>query len=1173
MRRCVINFFQFRYFQVNLLKSPFLFLFFFFPLVVFAQKQKSGSWTIDTSTYRVDSFSCYPHSFQITGIEQEDYTFDWITSTLRILNENVYGKTVFFTFQTFSINFSQKHQRKSTDMIFQKGTVYRPQETLHSANSWLTGEEGTPLYATGSIARGVTIGTNQDFVLNSAMNLQLSGFLAKDLEIQANITDKNVPIQPEGNTRVIQDFDKIFIHLNYRNQWMVKGGDIDITKPSGYFLVVNKRLLGMVVITNNYFKKDSSYRLQNSVGGGISKGKYVRRKLMVVNGLQGPYKLTTTDGQLNIVILSGSERVYMDNRLLTRGLDQDYIMDYNTGEITFTSRILVTSEKEFNIEYQYSDLAYSRYSLFTYNEFLSEKSPKLNLRVNFFHEQDLKNRSIQPELTDSMKMFLSQWGNMPNPFFPNVDTSSFYPNEILYQRIDTVIAGESYSIYQYCSDPLQRLYRVGFSFLGYNKGNYILSVNQTNGRVFVWIAPINGVPQGDYEPITLLAPPTLSQMGTIGADWFIKKNTGFSTEFAFTNFDKNTFSKKNNAENLSFGYMLNFFHKNAIKSKKNTEKPWWFFAKVGGEYQHQYFHPIESFRNVEFYKDYNLKGDYSPDNAELMLNLHTGFTQEEIGETSYKFNYYSRFKQLKAIRNELFSNIYKKGFHFSTQTSFLLSNDTLQSTNYLRTFNRFSKTLKKVELGIYERFEYNHFQSEASKELLPNSFRYNEVYLYVKNNDSLDYKYNLQLKHLVTDNPHQNQFSTDNYSYEAVAMFEITKLKNNSFRGTATFRNTHQRDSVRKFFAENFFIGSVEYTGRFFRNALFINTYYDAGSGLEQKKIFSYVKVADGQGAYVWIDYNNNGIEELNEFEIASFQDQANYMKVWITSPEYINTYNNQFTQVIQLRPGNVWSNKKGFLKFLSRFSNSATLRIGQKNSSKNIAKALNPFQFNLADSTLISSQVNFNNNLSFNQLSQYWGIDYMYRYTQNKNLLYYGMETSRLGMNQVIVRGKPHQNITIKTDYIYSDKRNFSVFFPSRDYNILTHSVTGSVRVQHKNNIFWGLFYTFQDKNNISGVEKMKAHDAAIEFSYRIANRGNISTKIQYRHIDFKSGNEPNNMQSAVSYEMLEGLLNGNNLLWNLGFQTNITEFLQLDLRYEGRASAGVKAVHTGLMQLKAFF
>ena len=1145
----------------------------FLPLFSFAQNQKSGTWTIDTSTFQVDSLSCYPHSFVLTGIDSTDYTFDWITSTIRILNEEVYGRTVSFTYQVFSINFSQKHQRKSSDLIFQKGAVYRPPVSVMPASAWLSGEDGSPLYATGSIARGVTIGSNQDFVLNSAMNLQLSGYLAKDLEIQANITDNNIPIQPEGNTRTIQDFNKIYIHLKYKDQWLLKGGDIDIEKPNGYFLVVNRRLLGMEGVANNYLNKDSTIRMLNSVGGGVAKGKYVRKKLNVVNGLQGPYKLTGADEQGNVVILSGSERVYMDNKLLTRGLDQDYVMDYNTGEITFTSRILVTSEKEINIEYQYSDLSYSRYSLFTYNEFTSEKSSKVKLRVNFFHEQDLKNRSIQPELTDSMKMFLSEMGNNPNTWFPNVDTSSFYPNEILYQKIDTVVNGEIFTIYQYSTEQNQKLYRVGFSFVGYSKGNYILSVNQANGRVFAWIAPLNGVPQGDYEPVVLLTPPTLSQMATIGADWLIKENTGFTTEFAFTNHDQNTFSKIDNTNNSSFGYLLNFFHKNPLKYKKNIKKPWNFFTSVSGEYQHKNFNPLESYRAVEFYKDYNLQGDFSSQNAELMLSAQVGFSQEETGETSYQFNYYSRTNNMKAIRNELLSTTSKKGFHFSTLTSFLLTNDSLQNTNYLRTNNLFSKTFKKLELGAFERFEYNSFESVYNKELLPNSFRFNETYLYLKNNDSLDYKYHLQLKHLFTDKPFFNRFEQDNYSYEAMAAFEISKLKNNNFRGTVTYRNTHQRDSTRNFFTENFFVGSIEYTGRFFKNALFINTYYDAGSGLEQKKIFTYIKVADGQGTHIWKDYNGNNIEELDEFEIATFQDQANYIKVWISSPEYINTYNNQFTQVIQLRPSNVWSNKKGFLKFLSRFGNAATLRIGQKNSSKNFATALNPFQFNLIDSALINSQINFNNNLSFNQLSQYWGIDYIYRFTQNKNMLYYGMETNRLDMNQIIARVKPYKNITLKIDYTYSDKKNGSEYFSSRDYRIINHNVTSSIQVQHGFNIFWGLLYTFQDKNNISGLENMKAHDAAAEFSYRITNRGNLSAKFQYKYINFKPIGEQNYTQSAVSYEMLEGLQNGNNILWNLGFQTNITEFLQLDLRYEGRASEGTKAIHTGLMQLKAFF
>lgn len=1156
---------------MNNQRLPFLLLGFFFLLPLFLRGQsysnlRIGSRTADNPVLKIDSLSILPESFLLSGMDTSQYTIDYLTATIYLKDSTVLGTRFSYRYRVFHLDYSQVYHNKSLSIITPSKKGYPSHIHVIAPIPEFTADD-MALVSSGSISRGFTMGNNQDFVLNSNLNLQLSGILAEGLEITANITDKNIPIQPEGNTQMIQDFDQIFIRLNYQNRFLLKAGDVDITSPHSYFMVVNKRLLGMDFSSRQILKNEGI--LTNQAGGGISKGKFARQHIRVVNGIQGPYKLSGGQNELHIIILSGSERVYMDGRLLTRGLENDYIIDYNLGEITFTTKNLITAEKRLIVEFEYRSDYYSHYTLFTFNEFAHEKNDKLRLNVNFIHDEDSKNRSIQPELDRDQKIFLAQLGDrVDEAYYSRADTAHFNPNEILYRKTDTIVDGISYSpIYIHSVDAAEQLYRLGFTLVGENKGNYILERSSANGRVFKWVAPANGIAQGNYEPVMLLATPKRVQLGTVSAAYQFRENTFLQTELAFSNHDQNTFSKLDDEDNLGFAVKVFLSHQNKLKSKKESTLPWSFKNQVSYEFLHRNFYTTESFREVEFSRNYNLAEEYSQKNAEQMLQVQTGFTHPEKGTVFYHFNLFSRSGNVNAIRNMINALITTKGYHFSSANSFLVTNDSDRKTHFLKTEQLLSKSFKKIEIGLKELLEYNVFHKQGTDTLIPGSYAFNDFTVFLKNHKSSSSLFHISYKNRIETILRENILATNAIHHEAQLSFELTKLKNNRIKGNVTYRNSRIKDSTDRYANDHFLIGSLEYSGRFFKNAIILTTRYEAGSGMEQKKSFSFLKVADGQGTHVWIDYNGNGIEELNEFEVALLQDQANYIKIWINTPDYILTYNNQFSQTIQLNPANLWSNKKGFLKFLSRFQNTGTFQSYQKNTMKGIG-AFNPFQFNIQDSLLIRSTLNFTNKLSFNPLSSYWGIDYIIRANQNKELLYYGFENNKLRLQEIVVRGNPHKSLTLTAHYTYSTKGNHSEYLISRNYDIQSQTISGNLQYVLKNIFFTTLHYTYKQKYNLAGTEKTFNHHIELDINIRMPKKGSFNSSLEFVMLNYNA--DPNN---SIAYEMLEGLNNGKNILWTIGYQSNITDYLQIELSYNGRASAGNKAIHLGNLQLRAHF
>ncbi len=1080
----------------------------------------------------------------------------------------------------------------------------------------------------GSYTRGLSFGNNQSLVLNSQFNLQMAGKLG-DLEVLAAITDNNIPFQPEGNTQQLREFDKIFIQISKKESKMI-AGDYELGRPNSYFMNYYKKLQGATF--SKKFKINSLQFLPENVKGkkqqikhlgfldtkfsiGSARGKFARNTLAAQEGNQGPYRLEGAEGERFIIVLSGTEKVVVDGQLMVRGLDADYVIDYNAGHITFTNRRLITKDSRVVVEFDYNVQDYQR-SLYAFNTEM--KTEKWRFYLNTYSEQDGR-RPIDDEFSQFESEALQLAGDQ-DVIVNGIDTvAEFSAFRVLYELQDTTVSSVLYNnILVFSNDPELAKYTATFSLVGAGNGNYIRDTETSaNGRVYRWVAPdlVTGQPTGDFEPIRQIVAPNRQQLYTAGAEFDPSKNTKVRAEIAISSFDKNRLSEFGNDDNAGVAGSVGVRHvvdfegkrkRGKVESRKekvkseNTQnsklKTQNWSLELSGDYeftQHQ-FKELNPYRPSEFTRDWNVNtgandvGIVQRETNEQLASAGFTLKSPKAGSLQYRFGGFFQDTIYTGTKHFGKYSFQKNGYEFWAQGDLLTTDKTGSAGNvqgersefFRPKFNltvpifRDSSGQKYWRTGVYGERERNSRYTKivsGMDTLNRASFYYDILKVFVESPENEDFGIKTSYQRRKDHAPTGSKFSSSTIADELNVEGVWRQSRNSRLSWNFTYRKlTIEDEELTNLDPSETYLGRLNYTLNLLRGVVQSNTSYEIGSGQERKIEITYLQVPEGEGTHQWTDRNGDGQVQLDEVEIAPFQDVANALRVNVFTDDFIRTNNVTFNQSLRLEPKAVWFNKKGFMKFMSRFSTQSSLQITRKVRDAEGVSPWNPFQLDVADTALVSSRSGIYNTLFFNRADPKFDLQFGMSDNQNKFVQTTGFESRRQQKQFFKSRWNVTRSISFQASLTFGTDEQGSEQFENRRYLIRSFETKPQLTFQPSNNFRTALIWSFESSKNESGTAGENANTNDIKVETVFNQSSTTSIRSEFSLVNIKYNGEAN---SPVGFAFLKGLQNGKNYLWNITLDRQLAKNIRIGITYEGRKTGQANVVHVGRAQVGAVF
>ncbi|MCC7438043.1 MAG: hypothetical protein IT211_06050 [Armatimonadetes bacterium] len=1050
-------------------------------------------------------------------------------------------------------------------------------EQSHSSSGGLAGSDifGKNFQRSGSVIRGLTVGSNRDLTVQSGLRLQFSGPIADSVIVTGAVTDEQTPIQPEGNTQTLREVDNIFIEVRSPVAGATLGKFLAASTGSEY-LGYSRKLQG---VKGNIRGGEFG---TGEVVAAVAPGRFLTQALQGRERDQGPYRLTGTNGERNIVVVAGTERVFVDGVEMIRGESNDYVIDYSTGEVFFQTRRPITSQSRITVDFELADRRYSR-SFLALNHSLPLLNNALTLGIGFLREADNQDAPIDLTIDDADRQMLAQVGGDPLAairsgvrFVGRSDTTfgSYY-------RIDTTIDGKPDSLFIYSPTDPRALFNVSFSVPANGVGDYE-SVAFGEYR-FV------GKNAGRYMPVVFLPLPELRQV--FGANLNARPAPGVSLsgEFAFSDGSVNRFSALPSA-NRQGGAFKGFLSIQRDSVRVGGVAIGSIRADANARYVNRGFRSVERLGDVEFGNQWN-----------TAARLGEGGTDDFVAEGTLRWQPLRRLELNGSggwlNRDGLFTSLRQQyGAQFRGDTiapsadyiaELIATRDTLMggtTSRWLRQRGGISYSVGRFTPGFRFQAEQRDDQSRGEQQdsLLPASFRFVEFgpelrveFPFLSGTASARFRNEDSARFSTA--ARQHQLTPDGTAETWALRAELRGVSN--LNSTADFTYRTRRYNTIPGVATR--LNSVTVLGRWqtrwtgFNRGLDLDGLYQVQTEQAARLQYLYVRVPFGQGEYVWIDLDSNGVQTENEFRLTNASD-GEYARRTLQTEQLFPVIDLQTLLRLRLSPKSLLNEQEGLGKWLAPITTETVLRLEEKSQTEKESDIyllqLSKFQDDsttLLGNGTIQQDVNlFENNADYS---------FRLRWLQRTGLTKLFNATERNGSTERSLRARWQPTFDIGLQLDFAGNSSFlrtTEAASTRAFDLTTLSAASDLSYRPTNalEVGWQLKVSATEDVFPATPRTITVSTNQLRGLYSIQTSGRLRAELE-RTVAAGANIPPGDIYS-LPYQLTDGYVIGTTWVGRVTLEYRVSGNIQISVTYTGRAQPpSNRVVHLGQAEVRAFF